>query len=79
MFQNPAIFYMSCTPSYKFYLGAVNIERRKILKGQTTFRFWFTCRNFRRGGYQVEKEKTKNCLSSPVEHPAAATFVLFCS
>ena len=37
----------------------------------------FTCRNFGRSGYQVEKEKKNNCRPWAAERPAAAMFVLF--
>ena len=37
----------------------------------------FTCRNFGRSGYQVDKEKKINCRPWATERPAAAMFVLF--
>ena len=37
----------------------------------------FTCRNFGRSGYQVEKGKKNNCRPLAAERPAAAMFVLF--
>ena len=36
-----------------------------------------TCRNLGRSGYQVEKEKKKNCRPLAAERPVAAMFVLF--
>ena len=37
----------------------------------------FTYRNFGPSGYQVKKEKKKNCRPLAAERPAAAMFVLF--
>ena len=37
----------------------------------------FTCRNFGRSGYQVEKEKKNNCRPLAAACSAAAMFVLF--
>ena len=37
----------------------------------------FTCRNFGRSGYQVEKEKKNNVRPRAAEHLTAAMFVLF--
>ena len=49
---------------------------RKILEGGTTFRLVYM-QKFRPNGYQVEKEKKKNCRLVAAESTAAAMFVLF--
>ena len=36
---------------------------------------WFTGRNFGRGGYQVEKEKKKNCRPLAAKCRSAVMFV----
>ena len=36
---------------------------------------WFTCRNYGRGCYQVEKENKKNCRPLVAERRAATMFV----
>ena len=38
---------------------------------------YFTCRNFGRSGYQVEKEKKNDCRPWVAERPTAAMFILF--
>ena len=39
----------------------INDCLRPCLRGGKKMLDWFTCRNFGQGGYQVKKEKKKNC------------------
>ena len=59
-----------------YVLGAVYMEGGRSQKAEQLF-VCFTCRNFGRSGYQVEKEKKNNCRSLAAERPAAVMFVLF--
>ena len=51
----PVVYFRGCLPEGRKILALGRSEKAEKLF------VWFTCRNFDRSGYQMEKEKKNDC------------------